>query len=193
MYIPKLFNVCDNEDILSFIKANSFGQLISLAKGKLVSSHIPFLLSNDKQLLKCHLAKSNSQWQDIENQEVLITFQGPHDYVSPSWYNSAGVPTWNYQAVHIYGKPQLITNTETLSRLVNELTGIYESCLDKPWEPEYKVAMLKAIIGIEIKITDIQCKYKLSQNRSADDRLRVIEEHKKRGSLELAKATKDTL
>lgn len=193
MYIPKHFSVTDKEEILAFINANSFGQLISLVEGKIFSSHIPFLLSDDNQALKCHIAKSNPQWDGIEDQEVLISFQGPHDYVSPSWYNSPGVPTWNYQSVHIYGKPQLITKTEKLSRLVNEMTGIYESPLEKPWVPEYKESMLKAIIGIEIRITDIQCKYKLSQNRSEDDRLQIIEQHKKRGSFELSKATKNEL
>jgi len=193
MYIPKHFNITDKEEILAFIKANAFGQLISLVEGKLFSSHIPFFLGNDNQTLNCHIAKSNPQWESIENQEILVTFQGPHDYVSPSWYNSPGVPTWNYQSVHIYGKPQLITETEKLSSIVNELTGIYESALEKPWEPEYKKSMLKAIVGIEIKITDIQCKYKLSQNRPEDDRLQVIEEHKKRGSSELSQATKNEL
>lgn len=193
MYIPKHFNVTDKEEILAFIKANSFGQLISLVEGKLFSSHIPFLLSDDNKSLTCHLAKSNPQWESIEDQEVLITFQGPHDYVSPSWYNAPGVPTWNYQSAHIYGKPQRITDTEKLASIVNELTGIYESAFEKPWKPEYKASMLKAIVGIEIEITDIQCKYKLSQNRQIDDRLKVIEEHKKRGSLELSRATRNEL
>ncbi|WP_126456779.1 FMN-binding negative transcriptional regulator [Sulfuriflexus mobilis] len=193
MYIPEHFNVTDKEEILAFIKANAFGQLISLVEGKLFSSHIPFFLSDDNQSLICHIAKRNPQWENIEDQEALVTFQGPHDYVSPSWYSSSGVPTWNYQSVHIYGRPQLITETEQLSTIVNELTGIYESSLEKPWEPEYKESMLNAIIGIKIKITDIQCKYKLSQNRSANDRLQVIEEHKKRGSSKLSSATKNAL
>jgi len=193
MYIPIHFNVTDKEKILAFLKANAFGQLISLVEGKLFSSHIPFFMSDDNQSLICHIAKRNPQWESIEDQEVLVTFQGPHDYVSPSWYNSPGVPTWNYQSVHIYGKPQLITDTEQLSNIVNVLTGIYEFALEIPWEPEYKESMLNAIIGIKIEITDIQCKYKLSQNRSEDDRLKVIEEHEKRGSLELSLATKNEL
>ena len=193
MYIPKHFNVTDKEEILGFIKLNAFGQLISLVKGKLFSSHIPFLLSSDNQSLICHVAKSNPQWESIEGQEVLVTFQGPHDYVSPSWYSSPGVPTWNYQSVHIYGKPHLITELEQLSSIVNELTGIYESALEKPWKPEYKNSMLNAIIGIEIKITDVQCKYKLSQNRSKNDRLKVLEEHKKRGSSLLSQAEENEL
>ena len=193
MYIPKHFIVTDKEEILGFIKLNAFGQLISLVKGKLFSSHIPFLLSYDNQSLICHVAKSNPQWESIEGQEVLVTFQGPHDYVSPSWYSSPGVPTWNYQSVHIYGKPHLITEFEQLASIVNELTGIYESALEKPWKPEYKNSMLNAIIGIEIKITDVQCKYKLSQNRSKNDRLQVLEEHKKRGSSLLSQAEENEL
>lgn len=190
MYIPKHFNVTEKKEILSFINANSFGQLISLVEGRFFSSHIPFFLNNDNQSLICHLAKNNPQWENIETQEVLITFQGPHDYVSPSWYNSPGVPTWNYQSVHIYGKPRLITDTEQLSNIVNELTSMHESKLEKPWKPEYKQTMLSAIIGIEIKITDIQCKYKLSQNRPEEDRLNIIENHEKRGSILLSKETK---
>lgn len=193
MYIPKHFNVTEKEEILSFIKANSFGQLISLVEDKLFSSHIPFFFGNDNQSLICHLAKNNPQWESIENQEVLITFQGPHDYVSPSWYNSPGVPTWNYQSVHIYGKPQLINDAEQLSNIVNELTAIHESNFEKPWKPEYKQTMLSAIMGIDIKITDIQCKYKLSQNRTEEDRLNVIENHERSGSIQLSKATKNEL
>jgi len=193
MYIPEHFNVTDKKEIITFIRANAFGQLISTVEGKLFSTHIPFMLGNNNESLICHIAKRNPQWESIEEQEVLVTFQGPHDYVSPSWYNSPGVPTWNYQSVHVYGKPQLISETEELSDIVNALTGIYESDLVKPWKPEYKESMLNAIIGIEIKITDIQCKYKLSQNRPEIDRLKVVEEHNNRGSSQLSMATKNEL
>ena len=193
MYIPKHFNVTDKKEIITFIKGNSFGQLISLVEGKLFSSHIPFLFSEENQSLLCHVAKNNPQWCNIEGQEILVTFQGPHDYVSPSWYSSPGVPTWNYQSVHVYGMPKIITEKEKLGSIVNEITGIYESALEKPWKPEYKESMLNAIVGIEINITDIQCKYKLSQNRPEEDRVQIIEEHKKRGSSKLSKATKNEL
>ena len=193
MYIPKHFNITNKEKIVAFIKANSFGQLISLVEGKLFSSHIPFLFSDEKHSLLCHVAKNNPQWEGIEGQEILITFQGPHDYVSPSWYTSPGVPTWNYQSVHVYGKPKIITDKEKLSEIINKFTAKYESTLEKPWKPEYKVSLLGAIVGIEINITDIQCKYKLSQNRPTEDKVQIIEEHKKRGSSELSKATKNAL
>ena len=189
MYIPNQFNITDKKEIFTFIKENSFGQLISLVEGKLFSTHIPFLISEDKRSIICHIAKNNPQWKDIEEQEILVTFQGPHDYVSPSWYASPGVPTWNYQAVHIYGTASVITEPEKIKNIVSELTNSYESDFDKPYEPVFNEAMLNAIIAIEINITDIQAKYKLSQNRPEIDRLKVSNEHKKRGSAQLSKAT----
>jgi transcriptional regulator len=100
------------------------------------------------------------------------------------------VPTWNYQAVHVYGIAELITEAGRLKNIVNKLTATYESSFESPWVPEYKESMLNAIVGIEIKITEIQCKYKLSQNRSENDREKVIEQLQKRGSVPLSKAMK---
>lgn len=193
MYIPGHFNVTDEKEILAFVKANAFGQLISLVKGRLYASHLPFLSSRNHPSLICHMARNNPQWEELAGQEVLVTFQGPHGYVSPSWYASPGVPTWNYQSVHIYGTPKIITQRGRLESIVNELTRVYESDFARPWKPEYRESMLDAIIGVEIEISDIQCKYKLSQNRSETDRLRVIEEQEKRGISELSKATKRVL
>ena len=190
MYIPKHFEVTDREKALAFIKSNAFGQLISTVEGKLFSSHIPFYYEEEKESLICHIARSNPQWKNIEGQEILVTFQGPHDYISPSWYDSPGVPTWNYQAVHVYGRAELISEGGRLKDIVNKLTEIYESSFESPWAPEYKESMLKAIVGIEIKITEIQCKYKLSQNRSEKDRRQVIEQLRERGSTPLSKAMK---
>ena len=101
MFIPNSFKVTDEKEIFSFIKANAFGQLISSKNDRILSSHIPFLLSDDKTKLIGHLTKVNPQVADIENRQVLISLQGAHDYISPSWYEGAGVPTWNYQARNI--------------------------------------------------------------------------------------------
>jgi transcriptional regulator len=193
MYTPQDFEVLDKEELLAFIKANAFGQLISLVDNHLFSSHIPFLLSADKQSLICHVAKRNPQWESIETQEVLITFQGSHDYISPSWYESGGVPTWNYQAVHVYGQPKLITEPEKLKVIVEELTDEYESAFERPWNPEYKESLLNMIVGIQINITEIQGKYKLSQNRPKNDQLKVIEELEKKGSIKLSGTMKKKL
>ena len=193
MYIPEHFEVTDSSEMLGFIKANAFGQLISSVGGRFFSSHIPFFLSEDEKSIICHLAKRNPQWKEIEDQEVLVTLQGPHDYISPSWYSSPGVPTWNYQAVYVYGKPTLISEKEELRSIVNRLTEIHESVLKKPWEPKYKDTMLNAIIGIKIEINEIQCKFKLSQNRSEEDKKQIAEELQKRGSVKLSQAMKNEL
>jgi transcriptional regulator len=180
MYIPDQFKVEDEEEIFNFLQANAFGQLISKVNGRLFCSHIPFLISRDRKYLLAHLAKANDQWRELEGQEVLITFQGGHEYVSPSWYKSAGVPTWNYQAVHIYANCQLIADEADLSEIVDELTQLYESSFEQPWQPSYASSMLKAIVGLRLEITDIQCKYKISQNRIIDDQKNVTEQFKQR-------------
>jgi len=190
MFIPNTFKQTDTAEIISFIQRNAFGQIISSNNGKLLSSHIPFLLSDDKNKLMGHLTKVNPQVQDIENQEVLITLQGAHDYISPSWYEGAGVPTWNYQAVHIYGECEIFDDRKKLKTLVDSLTAKYESQFKEPWQPNYKAAMLGAIIGFEVTITDIQAQYKLSQNKSEKDRKCIIEALEKLGSNDLAAAMK---
>ncbi|MDQ7048393.1 MAG: FMN-binding negative transcriptional regulator [Enterobacterales bacterium] len=181
MYIPNTFKISDQE-ALNFIQANAFGQLISRHNGRTVSSHLPFLIDKNKKLLSCHLAKINPQWQDLEQQEVLISFLGPHDYISPSWYQAGGVPTWNYQAVHVYGQVKIIQNTEQLQQMVNQLSHIYESGFKQPWQPDYNPAMLKAIVGVEIAITEIQGKYKLSQNKSLQDQQNIAKQLKLKNS-----------
>jgi transcriptional regulator len=93
MYIPKHFEISDETEISKFIEANSFGQLISLIDTAIVSTHIPFFFDTESRVLLGHMAKANPQWQQIQKQKVLVTLQGEHAYVSPSWYESAGVPT----------------------------------------------------------------------------------------------------
>jgi len=175
MYIPSYFKVTDKKEIFAFIEANAFGQLISRSQGKLFSTHLPFLLSDDKTTLFAHLAKQNPQAVNIEEQELLVTLQGPHGYISPSWYANPGVPTWNYQAAHIYGDCKVFHDIKKLKVLVDALTNKYESNFSTQWQPEYDASLLIGIVGIEISITNIECKYKLSQNRPAQDQKQVIE------------------
>lgn len=176
MYIPKHFEITDEAEISKFIEANSFGQLVSLHDAAIVSTHIPFLFDAENRVLVGHMAKANPQWQQIQKQKVLVTLQGEHAYVSPSWYESAGVPTWNYQAVHIEGIAESFSDSEKLKRVVDTLTEQNEAGYPNPWEPDYAASMLRGIIGIEIAITSIQCKFKLSQNRSACDQSNVQEQ-----------------
>jgi len=188
MYVPKHFEITDKGEINSFIEANAFGQLISTVGGRLFSTHLPVLLNDEGNHLLGHLARANPQWKDIEEQEVMITLQGPHDYISPSWYHSPGVPTWNYQTVHIYGNCHVFEDATKLKQVVDKLTEKFESAFEEPWKLTYKASMLQGIVGIEVEITEIQCKYKLSQNRSREDQTKVTKLLQETGSRELALA-----
>lgn len=193
MYTPNHFKITDEDEIFAFLEGNAFGQLISSQQNRLTASHLPFLISRERRQLYCHLARPNSQWQAIEGQQVLVTFQGPHNYVSPSWYQSAGVPTWNYQAVHVYGTCRVFEDEKELAEVTEALSKRYESGFETPWQPQYREAMLRTIVGVEIEIEEIQCKYKLSQNRPAKDHQGVIDKLEEQGSESLVRAMRKTL
>lgn len=192
MYLPDHFKISDQKEIFAFLDANAFGQLISVEDGRPVVSHLPFLISAERKRLHCHLARQNPQWQQLDGQQALVTFQGPHDYISPSWYQNPGVPTWNYQALHIYGSCRVFDDTDELAVIVEALSNRYESNFQTPWKPQYRDAMLKAIVGVEINIDEVQCKYKLSQNRPAADQQGVIDKLDILGSESLAQAMRKT-
>ncbi|MDP4108035.1 MAG: FMN-binding negative transcriptional regulator, partial [Bacillota bacterium] len=104
MYIPEYFKINDKEIIYEVIEKNSFATLFSQHNGEPCATHLPLTLNRENDLLYGHFALQNEQWKDIESQKVLVTFQGPHCYISPSWYETnKAVPTWNYVAIHVYG------------------------------------------------------------------------------------------
>ena len=193
MYIPKHFAVSDKEEIDRFIDQNSFGVMVSQQAGDTIASHVPVYRSSATQL-QIHIAKANPQWQELDGQRVLIVLQGLHDYISPTWYERpGGVPTWNYQAVHIYGTAKCFSDTAKLDALVKALSHRYESARPNPWQPDYNPNMLTAIIGIEIEIDDIQCKFKLSQNRPVTDIENVSSELAEAGNPALAAAMRSQI
>jgi transcriptional regulator len=183
MYIPEPFKETNSGRISALIEGNSFGMLVTAPDGVPFISHLPFIFDHaagSKGQLLCHMARANPQWQHFSSSgEVLVIFQGPHAYVSPSWYSSPGVPTWNYAVVHLRGKPRLIESESELEALVERLTHVYESHMTSPWKPnlvgERRTKLLNMIVGVEIEITDIQAKFKLSQNRPLEDQQKVIE------------------
>ena len=181
MYVPTKFQITDRDELFRFIDEHAFGQIISTCDGAPFASHIPFLLNHAQTHLVGHVAKQNPQWREVSGQEVLIIFLGEHAYVSPSWYASSGVPTWNYQAVHVYGRCQAFTDSEQLAALVGALTEKHESGFEAPWQPDYRLQMLNAVVGLEIEITAIQGKYKLSQNRPPQDRQQVAKQSESSG------------
>jgi transcriptional regulator len=193
MYVPKHFEIAKEAEIFSFIDANAFGQLISIDGGRPCASHLPFLLASDHTRMHCHLARQNPQWQQLADRQVLVTFLGPHDYISPSWYQNPGVPTWNYQAVHIYGHCRLLDDDAAVAEIVEALSVRYVSSFETTWQPQYRDSMLIAIIGVEISIDEVQCKYKLSQNRPAADHQGVVDKLDQLGSEPLANAMRKTL
>ena len=175
MYIPKHFLETDLDALAELIEAHAFGTLITLADGRPFATHVPFLYERAANALHAHVARANPQWQGLgATREVLAIFQGPHGYISPTWYVDPGVPTWNYAAVHVYGTAVTIDDPEATARHVEALAARFERGNPTPWKPSYDPKRLAGIVGIEIRITEIQGKLKLSQNRSTADRAGVI-------------------
>jgi transcriptional regulator len=178
MYVPKHFAAADEGLLWDLVSEHSFGSLLSIAAGEPFVSHVPFMFERDARLLHCHVARANPQWQHIASSpRVLAIFAGPHGYVSPTWYaEQGGVPTWNYAVVHVHGEAVCIDDPQHKRRHVETLAAKYERGRAKPWVPDYDVRRLEGIVGIEIRVTKLEGKLKLSQNRSAADRAGVIAE-----------------
>jgi transcriptional regulator len=184
MYIPHHFREQDELRLLALMEQFSFATLVTSERGAPVASHLPVLVryrSGGDILLRSHMAQANPQWRSfMEGGEVLVIFQGPHGYVSPSWYVTApSVPTWNYASVHAYGRPCLIEEPEEVLHLLREMSNKYEAGHDIPWEPgqaeEYVQRILSGLVAFEIHVTRLEGKFKLSQNRSEPDQRRVVE------------------
>jgi transcriptional regulator len=188
MYIPKQFAVEDREALHALVRANPFGLLVGEQEGSPCATHLPFLLDGDRLLL--HFARGNPHWKALDGQtEMLAVFMGPHAYVSPRWYEAEqAVPTWNYTAVHIYGTPHLIEDAGMVRDLLDRLVWEYE---EGAWSLDGQAAdfiarMSRGIAAFEMPIERIEGKFKLSQNRPAEDRRRVIAEFEKSGDGENA-------
>lgn len=190
VYLPPVFTETRPDVLRGHIEQHDFGLLVSQGPTGMVASHIPFLIEPDGERLRLlgHLARANPQVGDLASGgEVLAIFSGPHAYISPSWYASGpSVPTWNYAAVHAYGRVCLVEDADRLRCMLRSLSKHQEARHSTQWRmqdlPEtYLEGMLKGIIGLEIAVTRLEGKYKLSQNRPADDRSRVIAELERRG------------
>jgi len=183
MYIPKAFREDDISRLHTFMEAYSFATLVTQHEGMPFATHLPFLLDAERGpngILLAHMARANPQWHDFASaQEVLVIFQGPHTYISPSWYEvELSVPTWNYAVVHAYGLPHLIEDGEELYKLLKTLIQTHEANFEKPWPfqlpDDYLQKMMRGIVGFEIEITRLEGKFKLSQNRTETERENVI-------------------
>jgi transcriptional regulator len=189
MYVPPAFDVKDPKDSWDAIRAHPLGLLISQGDDGIVANPVPFEVSHSgaTTTLRTHLARANGQWRRLEGQSVLIVFQGADAYVSPQWYETKKehgrvVPTWNYSVIQVRGRARVIDDKDWLLALVSRLTDHHEHGVGqgKAWSvtdapDDYIQSQLRAIVGVEIEVTQIHGKLKASQNRTQPDRTGVVE------------------
>jgi len=188
MYLPTHFKEERHEILRGLIADHPLGALVTLTAAGLEANHIPFLHDPAPApygTLRGHVARANPVWRDAAaDTEALVIFQGPHLYVTPSWYprkqkSGKVVPTWNYLVVHAYGQLRAVEDAAWLRAFVGRLTDRFEAARPAPWQvsdapAEYVDAMVKAIVGIEIPVARLLGKWKTSQNQSAADREGVV-------------------
>lgn len=178
MYCPAHFQEKDGQAALvKLLETHPLATIVRSSESGLVADHIPLFYENNK--LIGHVAKANPLWQTAPNSEILVIFQGTDAYISPSRYASKQtthkvVPTWNYTAVHVYGRLSAILDSQKNLEIVQKLTNIHEKNLPEPWSvqnapADYIERMLNAIVGIEISISKIEAKWKVSQNQSEEN------------------------
>ena len=185
MYLPTHFKIEDLAEIDRFITANAFGALVSVVDGVPFATHVPlqWMVRDDVRFVQGHMAKANPQWRGFSvDQEILLIFTGPHAYISPRWYTPGqNVPTWNYTAVHVYGRPRIVEDMAELHGMVKRLVDQYEADtgIAQPYRMEdmpadYIANLLRGTVGFEIAVTKIEAKYKLNQNRKPQDAHNVM-------------------
>jgi transcriptional regulator len=189
MYLPKSFEQHDVGTLQQFVHAHPFGALVTMTSGGLDGNHLPFLIDTESGpygTLRGHVARANPIWRGCrDGADALVIFQGPDSFISPSWYptkreTGSVVPTWNYIVVHAHGRVRAIEDAEWLRAHVEALTNRHERAREVPWAvsdaPEdYIQKMLGAIVGLEMPISRLTGKWKLSQNRSEGDRVGVVD------------------
>jgi transcriptional regulator len=187
MYLPAHFAETDRNVLHALMRSHRLATIVRITPAGLDADHIPLLLDSDAGMhgkLFGHVARANPLWQDADGQNVLVIFQGPEAYITPSWYASKAehgkvVPTWNYAVVHATGTLTAHDDADWLHAHVTQSTDTSEARLAKPWKvsdapDDYIRATARAIVGIEIAIQSVVGKWKVSQNRSANDRAGVI-------------------
>lgn len=189
MHIPALFADTQPEALHALMRERAFATLVTISGDSPNANHLPLLLTDVETtpfgVLQGHLARANPAWLDLQSgREVLAIFHGPQSYITPSWYPTKAatgkvVPTWNYVVVHAYGIPRVIEDATWLRGHLTELTRRHEAPRAEPWAladapPEYVDHLLRAVVGIEITLTRLLGKSKLSQNQPDENRTGVI-------------------
>ena len=180
MYIPPYYREDDKTKLFDFMQKHNFATLINSLNNLPIATHLPFVIEEreNRFFLVSHMAKANPQWESFSNDEVLVIFQGPHAYISPSHYEKQqNVPTWNYIAVHAYGKVRIINEPKEVLYLMERTIHTFEEKFFEQWKslsPDYVNGMLKAIVAFEIEVTKLEGKYKLSQNKTKNEQQNII-------------------
>jgi len=199
MYIPKLYREEDKDRILDFLRKNNFAAFVSFDGDRPVATHVPTELHEDgngKLTIYSHMSRVNPQWRTLENQDVLLIFQGPHTYISARWYNFINVPTWNYTIIHVYGRAREIQGEELYS-LLSRLVQKHESNTEYRLETlpqDFVQREMNGVYGFAVDVQSIDAGYKLSQNRNDEDHLNIVSELEKRedeDSKQIAKAMRE--
>jgi transcriptional regulator len=189
MYIPKANEEKRVSVMRDLIVAHPLGTLVTLGASGLFASHIPMVLEDDGSqfgVLQGHIARANAQWRDIvPTVDALAIFAGHQHYISPNWYpgkkeHGKEVPTWNYAVVHAYGSLKVVEDERWLLTFLNKLTNIHEAGSPVPWKVsdaprEFIKSLLNGIVGLELPIQRLEGKWKVSQNRTEEERMGVIE------------------
>ena len=181
MYIPQSNILTDKDEVIEFMKRFSFATIISSKNHIPLATHLPFTVeSKDNNIiLASHFALANNHWKEIQGREVLTIFREPHAYISPSNYEKKlNVPTWNYIAIHAYGTGELITDYHKVIQLLDKTINNYEKSYKNQWDSlpdDYKLKMSKGIVAFKVKVTDLQAKKKLSQNKTETERMNIIQ------------------
>lgn len=184
MYAPAPFAETDPEVIAELIARARLGVLVTHGAEGLFATHLPWLHDRAEGALYAHLARANPHRSLADGGEALVVFSGVDAYVSPSLYPSKAVdgrqvPTWNYEAVHVHGRPEWIEDRDALLSLVERLSDRHEASRAEPWRvadapPDYVERLLRGIVGVRLRITRIEAKRKLGQNKPETDRAGVI-------------------
>ena len=163
------------------MKQFSFATIVTSKDNIPIATHLPFLISftDDNIVLTSHFAKANEQWKDIENNSILVIFSEPHAYISPKNYDKElNVPTWNYISVHAYGQGKLLTESESVFKVLENTIDYFETSYKQQWErfpTEYRLKLANGIVAFEIIVKDLQPKKKLSQNRTETEKQKIID------------------
>ncbi|MBC7919797.1 MAG: FMN-binding negative transcriptional regulator [Ferruginibacter sp.] len=185
MYIPAIFKETDPETIRTFIREHRFGILVNSVGDLPQATHLPFELvhqGGENYALQTHLARANPQWKSLDpTREVLVIFSGPHGYISPRWYDHVNVPTMNYLAVHVYGKPRPIEDPAEvyaiLKRQVDAREGERNPGYSVEGLPEkFLQNEMRALVGLEVAIGRMEASFKLSQNRDEANYRNILDE-----------------